>query len=240
MKTRQCISRPGLMSAVAAFGLVSFGLARGASAHPNHDDHPRAGQSDRHGTWVHVGHGYQWRYRYDDGRYSDASEYDLNHDGRLEHNEIDYRHFDRNRDGRLDQRERAAYWGHMVEMGYFGELSRNEALMLGQLAYLFDRDSDGRINGQERVDFDHMIAALRRFDQIDSNGDNLVSRGEAYRSHALRGRFFRLDRNRDGYVSRQEVREDVIRAIKGGDRFWYDTMREDRYGDSREHYGPRR
>lgn len=239
MMNKNTLKRPGLMSAIAAFGLVFTSLVPGASAHPtgHADSQPQWGRREaRSGVWVRVGTGNQWRYRYHNGRYGNATMYDLNGNGRLDHNELDYRHFDRNRDGRLSIDERTEYWGHMVDMGYFGELTGREVDLLVQLAYLFDRNEDGRIIGQERMDFDRMIRSMRRFAEIDRNGDNYVSWREARFSHALTGRFSLLDRNRDGYVSRQEVRDDIIRSIRRGDRFWYDRMGE-RYGYG-EHYGP--
>jgi hypothetical protein len=238
-KTKR-IQRAGLLSAIAAFGLVFAGLVPSASAHPRDNrEHDSGAHEGRLGVWVRVGPGNQWRYRYQNGRYSDLVAYDMNGNGRLEHNELDYRHFDRDRDGRLSGVERKDYWRHMVDMGYFGELNGREVQLLVQLTYLFDRNDDGRIIGQERVDFDRMIRSLRRFDEIDRNNDNYVSRREARMSHALTGRFYRLDRNGDGFVSRQEVRDDIIRAIRSGDRFWYDRMPYQQYGYG-EHYSPYR
>jgi Ca2+-binding EF-hand superfamily protein len=262
MNTTKKMKR-NILAALAAFGFVSAGLAVNANAHPTGSDQrhgKHAGRPVVHqgGAWVRIGDGYKWRYRYQrDGRYyyDDRYQYDLNRDGRLDHNELDYRHYDLDGDGQLEADERRAYWKHMIEMGYFSELTAAEAQRVTHLAYLFDRNNDGRMTGAERRDLDRMIGALRRFDAADMNNDNFLSRGEARRSNALSSRFHQMDRNADGYVSRQEVRDDMIQSIKRGDRFWYgdDDRRyghhdrrpdghyyDDAYYDSDDHHGDAR
>lgn len=151
-------------TALAAFGIASFGSLAAASAHPDH------------GTPipppVQAGH-------YEDD-YRRGNDYDLDDDGVLEHVEIDYRHYDRNRDGVLGSTERTAYWTHMFDMGKFGfGFSPADKARLARIANFFDRDGDGRLTDSERVAISRLISARKMFTALDRNRDNNVSRREA-------------------------------------------------------------
>jgi Ca2+-binding EF-hand superfamily protein len=124
--------------------------------------------------------------------------------------------FDSNRNGRIDAHERKSFWTYMAGTGIYGRLSSEEVGRFGHLAHYFDVNDDGRLVGAERVGMDKLNDSLRLFKMLDRNGDLRLSAYEVGFS-ALAPRFYRMDLNRDRRVSRQEVRDEVLRSFRAGE-----------------------
>jgi hypothetical protein len=124
--------------------------------------------------------------------------------------------FDGNRNGRIDAHERKSFWTYMAGTGVYGRLTSEEVGRFGNLAHYFDVNDDGRLVGAERVGMDKLNDSLRLFKMLDRNGDLRLSAYEVGFS-ALAPRFYRMDLNRDRRVSKQEVRDEVLRSFRAGE-----------------------
>ena len=123
--------------------------------------------------------------------------HDWNRDGMLSGDELrpgSRRRTDRDRSVRFDQLDRD-------NDGYlsFSEWPRDR-----QVFYRLDRDDDGRLSRSELADRAGNGSRLswdQRFTEMDVNRDGRLSRSEWQRNPDA---FERLDRNNDGFVSRDE------------------------------------
>ena len=118
---------------------------------------------------------------------------------------------DKNRDGRIDASERPQFKGHrgggmaMLDANKDGVIDRAEAAKFPKFAQRFDqldKNRDGRIDASERPQRAGRGGGMAK---IDKNGDGRISRNEAAGSPFAQ-RFDQLDANRDGYVTREEMR----------------------------------
>jgi Ca2+-binding EF-hand superfamily protein len=124
-----------------------------------------------------------------------------------------FQDLDANRDGRIS---RAEWTGGERSFDVYdrngdGDLTRDEVRQARR---------DGRVAADDRLLADDRDDASR-FDGLDANGDNRISRGE-WRDD--REAFERLDENRDGLLTRAELTADATAA----DRF--DALDLDRNG----------
>lgn len=200
--------------AAAAFGLVSLGLAGAASANP-------ATVTVRAGVQVDAGVALRVRSTTRDYRGEVIRTPVVRRDNRyIPWTEVVYRRamqrYDLNHNRRVDAPERRAFWSYVADAGVYGRLSHDEVSRFAQLAYLFDRSGDGRLIGIEWRGMDKLIDSLRLFDTIDRNGDRFLTPREAGFS-ALAPRFRIMDVDHDRVVSRQEVRDDVLKMFRNGD-----------------------
>ncbi|HZX80441.1 MAG TPA: hypothetical protein VFE72_05780 [Lysobacter sp.] len=140
---------------------------------------------------------------------------DANKDGVVDRAEYMKRfdQMDRNRDGRIDASERPQRMGRghrgagmaMLDANKDGVIDRAEAAKVPRFAQRFDqldRNRDGRIDASERP---QRMARGGGMAKIDKNGDGRLSRNEAAGSPFAQ-RFDQVDANRDGYVTREEMR----------------------------------
>ena len=120
---------------------------------------------------------------------------------------------DKNRDGRLDASERPQFKGRghrgggmaMLDANKDGVIDRAEAAKFPKFAQRFDqldKNRDGRLDASERP---QRMGRGGGMAKIDKNGDGRISRNEAVGSPFAQ-RFDQLDANRDGYVTREEMR----------------------------------
>ena len=218
--------RRAAVTALAAFGVATLGVIGVARADDPRRDRDRDGLVDRYED----DRGYQYD-DYDEyqvgpygayqgdvvetdayvelDRYAPALDFDR-------HAHIDFRHYDRNRNGRLDSWERQAYWKHLAEMGVFGRRQATNAI--AGLAKNLDRDGDGRLTRREHQLVRRFIAARRMFEQQDWNNDDHLGWRES--TGWLRTRFTQLDRNRDRFVTRSEVKRFFINLDQPQPRTW--------------------
>lgn len=208
-------SRRILVSA-AAFGLATLSLVGAASASPT----VTASASIRVGGHV-------------DGRVSPYVEVRDHRTDRVRHERVRYQprqrpiwmdpyhsamiRYDVDRDRRIDAAERKGFWTYMVSTGAYGQLSRDEASRFVQLVRYFDVNADGRLLGAERIGMDNLIDSLRLFKQLDRNNDKVLARYEVGFS-IFSPRFYFMDKNRDRYLSQQEVRDEALRSFRDGER----------------------
>jgi hypothetical protein len=217
MTTLLTTPRRILLSA-AAFGLVSLGLAGAASADPI----VTAGVSVEAGIRVRPNHEVRvtprdHRVAPDDGRYHiQPYPYPQDRYRRPDPYRTAMWRFDGNRNGRIDAHERKSFWTFMASTGIYGRLTSEEVARFGNLAHYFDVNDDGRLVGAELTGMTKLNDSLRLFKILDVNGDLRLSAYEVGFS-ALAPRFYRMDLNRDRRVSRQEVRDEVLRSFRAGE-----------------------
>jgi hypothetical protein len=206
--TTAVTTRSRFFLAAAAFGLASLGIVSAASAHP-----VTTGVSVDAGIQVKVRDHRDARpdhtvvvrpdYRPDNGRYSGPYWYAM-------------RIYDRNRNRLIDAGEHRNFWVYMAGSGTYGQLTQEEVQRFGNLAHIFDTNRDGRLLGIEWRGMDKVNDSLRLFVMLDRNHDMVLTPYEVGFS-ALAPRFYAIDKNRDRLVSRQEVRDEVIRSFRAGD-----------------------
>jgi hypothetical protein len=207
--TTAVTTRSRFFLAAAAFGLASLGIVSAASAHPVTT------------TGVSVDAGIQVKVR-------DHRDARPNHtvvvrpDDRPDNRRfaspywIAMRTYDRNRNRLIDAGEHRNFWVYMAGSGTYGSLTQEEVQRFGNLAHIFDTNRDGRLLGIEWRGMDKVNDSLSLFARLDRNNDMVLTPHEVGFS-ALAPRFRAIDKNRDRLVTRQEVRDEVIKSFRAGD-----------------------
>ncbi len=204
-------SRRFLVSA-AAFGLATISLTGAASASPTVTASASIRVGGHAGGYVQVRDHRTDRDHYERIRYQPRTRpiwMDPYHSAMIR--------FDANRNRKIDAAERKGFWSYMVSTGAYGQLTTDETSRFVQLVRYFDVNADGRLLGAERVGMDKLIDSLRLFKQLDRNNDKLLSRYETGFS-TFSPRFYFMDKNRDRFLSQQEVRDEALRSFRDGQR----------------------
>ena len=204
-------SRRFVVSA-AAFGLATLSLVGAASANPTVTASASIRVGGHAGGYVEVrDHRTPERTHYERVRYQPRPNpiwMDPYHSAMIR--------YDVNRNHRIDAGERKGFWSYMVSTGAYGRLTTDESSRFVQLVRYFDVNADGRLLGAERVGMDKLIDSLRLFKQLDRNNDKVLSRYETGFS-AFSPRFYFMDRNRDRFLSQQEIRDEALRSFRDGE-----------------------
>lgn len=158
-------------------------------------------------------------------------DFDKNGDGFLQRDELPaelrgaFERIDANRDGRISREELARGVTHLqprrrpsdmvymlIEMSDADADSAAEVQRAYDILRKLDKNRDGKIDPDELKKARSQLLKDRvdsLFKQLDSDGDGRISRAEA--KGQIRQDFEELDRNRDGYIDKDELSRAAVR-----------------------------